>query len=368
MLGWLQWYNNKKSNINKPMPIFEKFRKAEQEDKAKAAQGAGEKKIEGPTIKQILADKEQSRLFGMHLEEQGNNELGAKILSGQLSPEEVSELSAERQNFLETMASVKAMRERLSSKNIEEIISSSPELQKIADSVGPQGVREAALRDLERLAIQDPDSFWRISGAIEDIELTETSIKEEDKKVSEICRKYKIGESEYLKAVRDKDNPNAVYDLVESRMGRFKKLFSKKETIDAEIDGVADRTADIKMLSAEYDGRISGIAEALRATIIGNKNVWDALVADLQGQSAERPEKEISFSEFMNTPMDRENIQSEWDTYKSAHEHDQGFSEEDAKVDFANEYLDKNVTKKRKGFWSIVGKTLWESFIKGNLK
>jgi hypothetical protein len=349
------------------MPIFEKFRKAEQEEKAKAAQGAEEKKIEGPTIKQILADKEQSRLFGMHLEEQGNHELGEKIISGQLSPEEVSELSAERQNFLATMESVKAMRERLSSKNIEEIVASSPELQKIAASVGPQGIREAVLRDLERLAIEDPEHFKNISDAIENIELTEASIKEEDKKVSEICRKYGIGESEYLEAVRDKNNPDAVYDLVRSRMGGFKKLFSKNETIDAEIDGVADRTADIKRLSAEYDSRINGIGEALRATITGNEAVWTALVADLQGRSPERPEKEMSFSEFMNAPMSGENIQSEWDAYKSAHEHDQGFSEEEGKADFASDYLDKNVAKKKKGFWSIVGNAVWESFIKRNL-
>jgi hypothetical protein len=350
------------------MPIFEKFRKAEQEDKAKAAQEKGEKKIEGPTIKQILADKEQSRLFGMQLEEQGDNELAAKIISGQLSPEEISELSADRQNFLATMESVKAVRERLSSKNIEEIVALSPELQEIAGSVGPQGIREAVLRDLERLAIKDPGHFREISWAIEDIEQTEASIKDEDKKVSEICKKYKIGESEYLEAVRDNDNPNAIYDLVKSRMGWFKKHFSTPESIGAEIDGVSDRTADIKRLSAEYDSRLGGIAEALRATITDNENVWNALIADMQGQRVEKPEKEMAFSEFMSAPVNGEKIQSEWDAYKRAHAHDQGFSEEQAKADFASEYLDNNVLKKKKGFWSIVGKAVWESFIKGSLK
>jgi hypothetical protein len=345
------------------MSIFEKFKKAEQEDKASAAGGG---KIEGPTVKQILADKEQSRLFGLHLEEQGHRELGEKIKSGQLSPEEVSELSAERQNFLATMESVKAMRERLSSKNIEEVVASSPELQKIADSVGAQGVRELVLRDLERLAIQDPEHFKNISAAIEDIELTETSIKEQDQKVSEICRKYNIEESEYLEAIRDKDNPNAVYDLVKGRMGPFKKLFSKKETIDAEIDE-ADRTEDVKKLYTEYDGRIGGLAEALRATMVDNENVWTALVAEIQGKRTDRPEKEMAFSELMDIPKSEEDIRSEWGVYKRAHEHDQGFSEEQAKTDFTSEYLDKNVIKKKKGFWGIVGKALWESFIKGSL-
>ncbi len=349
------------------MPIFEKFRKAEREDKEKAAQDAGEKKIEGPTIKQILADKEQSRLFGLHLEEQGNHELGEKIMSGQLSPEEVGELSGERQNFLATMESVKTMRERLSSKNIEEIVASFPEFKRIADSVGPQGVREVILCDLERLAIQDPEHFQNINDAIEDMNRTETAMKEEDEKVSEICKKYKIGESEYLEAVRSKD-PNAVFDLVKSRMGWFKRHFNTPESLGAEIDGAADRTADIKRLSAEYENRINGIAEALHATITDNENVWNALVADLQGRKAEKPERELAFSEFMNTPMDGANIQGEWDTYRGAHEHDPGFSEDQAKSDFGSEYLDKNVTKKKKGFWSVVGKALWESFIQGNLK
>ena len=220
------------------MPIFEKFRRAEQEDKAKAVQDAGERKIEGPTVKQILADKEQSRLFGLHLEKQGNHELGARVISGQLSPEEVVELSAERSNFLATMESVKAMRERLSSKNIEEIVASSPELQKIADAVGSKGLREAVLRDLERLAIADPEHFQNISDAMRDIEQTEALMEEEDKKVGAICRMYEIEESEYLVAIRDKDNPNAVYDLVKSRMGWFKKHFKTPEALGAEIDGI----------------------------------------------------------------------------------------------------------------------------------
>lgn len=348
------------------MSIFEKFRKSEQEDKAKEAQGVSEKKIEGPTIKQILADKEQSRLFGMHLEEQGNHELGAKVLSGQLSLEEVSELSVERQNFLATLESVKAMRERLSSKNMEAIVASSPDLRKIADSVGEQGVREAVLRDLERLAIQDPEHFKNVSDAITGIEKTEVSVKEEDKKVSEICRKYKIGESEYLEAVRS-DDPNAVYDLIRGRMGKFRKIFGGRVSIGMEIAG-ANRSADIRGLSAEYDARITGIAEALRATITDNEDVWSALVADMRGQGVERSEKEMSFSEFMNTPMNGVDIQSEWEFYKRKHENDQGFSEEQAKEEFAGEYLDKNVTKKKKGFWSSVGKALWESFIQGSLK
>ena len=350
------------------MSIFEKFRKAEQEDKAKTSEAAEGKKIEGPTVKQILADKEQSRLFGMHLEEQGNHELGEKIISGQLSPEEVAELSDEREAFLTTMESVKTIRERLSSKNIEEIVASSPELKKLADSVGAQGVREAVLRDLERLAIQDPEHFTNIRYAIEDLERTEGLVKEEDEKVVEICRKYNIGESEYLEAVRDKKNPNAVYDLIKGRMGFFKKNFSKKETIDAEIDGVADRTDDIRELSTRYDGRLKQLAETLQLTVTDNENVWNVLVADLRGQKVERSEKELSFSEYMNAPMKGEDIQSGWGAYKSVHEHEQGFSEEQAKADFASEYLESNVLKKKKGFWSVVGKAIWESFIQGSLK
>jgi hypothetical protein len=265
------------------------------------------------------------------------------------------------------MESVKTMRERLSSKNIEEIVASSPELKKIADSVGAKGLRDAVSRDLERLAIEDPEHFKNISGAIENIELTEASIKEEDKKVSEICRKYKIGESEYLEAVRDKNNPNAVYDLVKSRMGRFRKIFGSKVSIGMEIAG-ANRSADIRELSSEYDSCISGIGEALRATITDNENVWTALVADLRGERVERSEKEMSFSELSTPPVDGKGIQTEWQTYRSAHEKDPGFSEDQAKEDFTSEYMDKNVTKKKKGFWSVVGKALWESFIQGNLK
>lgn len=350
------------------MSIFEKFRKAEQEDKAKAAQASGKEKIEGPTTKEILADKEQSRLFGEYLGKQGKKVFGEKIISGQLLPDEVDELSLDRQGFLETMESAKAMREQLSSKDIEAIVASWPELQKIADSVGSESVRELISRDVERLAIEDPDNFNRIDKAVENFESTEAAIKENSKKISEICTKYGIPEADYLTAVRDGENPSAVYDLVKSHMGNFKKLFSKKSTIDAEIEGVKDLSEDLKGLSSDYDGRLRGIAGALRLTITGNKNVWNALVADMQGQRVERPEKEMAFSEVMSEPLDRVEIQSEWEFYKRDHQSNPGFNEAQAKMDFASEYLDKNVTKKKKGFWSVVGKAIWESFIQGSLK
>ena len=66
--------------------------------------------------------------------------------------------------------------------------------------------------------------------------------------------------------------------------------------------------------------------------------------------------------------MNGAEVQSEWESYKRDHASDPGFSEEQAKADFASEYMDRNVTKKKKGFWSTVTKALWESFIQGNLK
>jgi hypothetical protein len=96
------------------------------------------------TLKNILDDKEMSRGFNVWMEGQGKQELMAKMLKGELEGADMESLAEERQNFLERTAQEKEMGEALLSEgNLQVFIKNSPELTRINELIGEDGIREA---------------------------------------------------------------------------------------------------------------------------------------------------------------------------------------------------------------------------------
>lgn len=345
------------------MSITRKFREAERA--AAREDENNEERVKGPTLKEILADNERSSLFAIHLQEEGDEELIGKLQSGELSHEELGRLSERRQSFLEIMESAQELKDRFKTKNIAELVKASPELRAIADLVGAEGINAALLRRFDRLAVASPDEFNRLKRAAEDVDRTSEALDEEDERVAEICRRYGIKESEYLAALQS-DDQDAVNQLVESRMGKWKKLWSSRRKINMEVSA-ADRYNEIRRLSEEHDESFAAAARALDMTLGGNAAMHEALVADLMGRSPEKEEKELSYTEFMKIAVDEEQMKKDWTAYRSLHEKEPNFSEESAKEDFADGYY-KVLTKHKKGLWAIFGKYLFKPQIKKNLK
>ena len=344
------------------MSITEKFRKAEQAEAEKNNPTQEGEKIEGPTLKQILANPEQNRLFGMHLRQNGAEALGERIYTNEVAPEDIAQLAEEREKFLRTMERVKSLKERMTAKNIEEIVATSPELQALSKLVGSKGIQGAVLKNLERLAFTDEENFENISAVVEEIESTEKEMKEADKIVASVCEKYGISEDEYLKALQDKD-PEAVHDLLRANTGGLRNLFKREKTIDAEIEE-ADATEDVQRLNKELDERLKNIAEALQATVMNNGEVYEAVVSDLSGARPEQLKKEMSLSEARNIKIDEKDALAKWLKYKAQREEDGTFDEELAMDDFAGQYLNETVLKGKTGFWRNISKGAWSSFVK----
>src|ERR1700734_2071053 len=137
------------------MPGIQEFRK--QEEAAALTANPEQAEIKGPTIKEILANDAQSKLFGLYLEGEGQEgmELGLKLKSGELGREEFATLREKRKGFLEIMERSKNTLEVLNPETLKEIIAASPDLKDLAEVGGPEAMRNAIARYLPKMAILD---------------------------------------------------------------------------------------------------------------------------------------------------------------------------------------------------------------------
>ena len=112
-----------------------------------------------PTLKDILAKKEDSDLFGELLMREGDAELTFRLSKGELKEDDIVELDTRRKEFLSTMEDVKTVKESINEDIINAYTKNNPELQKVVALVGPEAYKNIVKEKMAKLAIQDPDTF-----------------------------------------------------------------------------------------------------------------------------------------------------------------------------------------------------------------
>ena len=332
----------------------------------------------GSTLKEILKDNERSRLFGAYLEEQDENDLAEKLAQGNLDGADMDRLSARRTEFVRALDSAKNISERLNIRNIEEIIASSPELKRIADLVGSDGIHSAVIRQFGEIAVRDPRRSWQIADGLARLETTKREIAEENGRIAEICQRYGISDDQYLAAV-DSGSWNDLHNIVKSKMGTWDKLkldlFNDKETwkkLNREARGIV-RINEIRASAARLDLNLKNVGAALQATLVESETAHRALMEQLQPEKPERPISEMSFAE-MNNARKGDTVKKRYEEFKKNNHNyytprGGGFDENAARHDFAEGYA-KNVVKTKGGFWAnlfaiMLASNVVEDLIKG---
>jgi hypothetical protein len=355
------------------MAFIEKLRQKQGET---AAAKAKEQEPQGPTLKEILANGEQSRLFGMYLEEQKESGLAQKMMEGELSGDDLDALGERRKEFLEVTERVKEFREQLDAESVAEVVEASPDLQKIAELVGQEGIRDAVLKRLSELAIREPDRFANMNSAAEALRKTKKSVAEENENIEKLCKQYKVTEDEYMAAVQDR-NPKAVENLIEDKMGIFKKLWKERVSGSLEFDlKAADKTSVIKNRVAELDRDLAQLGGSLRSVLVENGSVRKALITNLKGEKVPQQEPGTNFSEANRsileaaekaTKIPTADVQKEWEAYKQKHKGDTGFSVDEARGKFLSGYA-SSMTKNKKGFWATIVESIIVSLMKSSVE
>lgn len=347
--------------------LFEGFRQDEKKAR-QPAETAGE--IKGPSVKEILADKKQSDLFGEYLKQEGDEELGEKILAGKLRREEYDALSGRRKGFLEIIERSTNVLAAVDRKSLQEMAAASPDLKKVADVHGTEGIEKALRSQLPRMAIMDREHFEALSTEIVARAELKKAVDEEEGWIRKMFKKYgdNINENELREVLRGGD-ATKIAEEVRKDMSWWQKRKNSIEDIKKEIEGIGEVAGEaLRKHSDQLDANIQMLGGLLEASLMENEDMRAALGDHLKGEMVERPEPGMSFAEAKTEPDDKD-VRKEWREYQKLHMDELAgdLDYNEALHDFSQEYTAKKGVGK-KGFWATIWAKFFSSSIENMLK
>jgi hypothetical protein len=377
------------------MPIFESYKRAKEEKKAESDKTEGnktreaareEKKEKLPTVVEILKDKEESSLFGSYVGAHVENgaELAKKLASGEtLSSEELLALSDARNGFFERMEAASNLKEMLGGQELQTIIGSNEYLQRLAEGVGVEALRDAVERQLSLMAVSGDSSFERLTTSLNKLEATRSRMKEVDGKIGEFISRYGISEDSMSKILANlPENPSAeqVAAAVRGEIGFFRRLRSKnsQESVVAQIkemekQGVVISPTELESLTKRLDDNFGSTGRLLNSVIKGNEEIRGHLTRALR--SEEEPEEERNDTPFQevvgfssSADKTKKEIEKSYEEFVEANDEkpeEERIPADQVESKFLEEYMGKN---KKSGFWGEIFNIFLDSLIKEVVK
>lgn len=147
------------------MAIFERLRESATPDSADA-----EGKPEGPSIKEIRADRQKSGFFANLLEQNNQADLAKKIFfEGELTSDDFSTMERYRAEFAEKLERSERVKEMITSELVEEIGVLHPDFQNILKAAGSSDISRLLGNYLESLIFRDQTAFDTIYDSVESL-------------------------------------------------------------------------------------------------------------------------------------------------------------------------------------------------------
>jgi len=255
----------------------------EKEENKKA--GIEEEPEDTLTIKEVLASREQSALLGDMIEHDGTDEdkeLMARVLSGKMEAADIDRLSKFRGDFSEKIREAETIKEELTPELAKEMAAQHPEIKKIVETVGPDGVVKAVHETIKKMAMTDPKGFDKISKQVETVKsFKKGEIKELNDKVEEICKKQGVNPDNILKAMAIEDEGKRQKAITEIALkdagfwkmitsgGRISKLMNMKGGIDDALAQLDQHKKDLGRIMATTMRANGDMIEALNREMVG---------------------------------------------------------------------------------------------------
>lgn len=317
------------------------------------------KEIEGPTLKEILANKEQQDLFGEYLETEGVKDLGSKLAGPRLEVDsnDFAALEEKRKGFLEILDRSKSITESLDANTLTKLVASSPELQTIAGMVGRDGIKAALSKHLPRAAITERQRFIDLEDALQQMAESKKKLDEEDEDIKKWCKENGIAEGEYLELLQTGD-PEKIVKLARSQYSLWQKIATRRKKQENEVHQQSlDNARDIEEYWERYEADMKDVGSLLQLTMMENPLIKESLVADLKKDSPEKSEPNMSFAEMkevrnsiLQTKASKEELNSAFDVYRRGH---QEMNDDEALHGFSKAYTQDKL-KGKKGFWASI--------------
>ncbi len=330
---------------------------------------------EGPTIKEILASKEKSELFGFYLDQDNETDLGIRLKRGDtFDEEELKDLERRRADFVNALDQAKNVGEALDSIPMDEIVALSPGLKKFQAIGGPDAIRNAIIRSLPRVAITDRERFLNLNEKITAWNETQKTVAAQNEEIKKVCKKYRITEGEFTKTMSE-DNYDELYTLIRSRMSFFKKMWNTKSRLAGKAD--LHKGSAIKAYIAKIDSDLGNIGGVLALSLTENKTLNAAFMAEVTGQKNEKPERGTSFTEFKKPGEDeKDGVKDDWEIFRLDWKQKYGYDPENASPEkfdtayytFKANQISKAGLRETNTFWGWVNLKILGGFIDSIIK
>lgn len=355
------------------MSIYDRVRAKQKTERGENTQE--ENKVAGPTIEQIRQNPENDRLFSLYLQQAGAIELAARWHGKDLGDHDLLDLAEKRDGFLQTMDRSKRIEKAVNKNSVQEMIEASPELAEIAKLMGPDRIATAVKNRLPEKVILDQGRFESLDGILMDLEKSRAAEAESEKKIEQICKRYKveISKEEYQDAIYSSNSKKALEELISSRMSRWMRFYKKHISHEFVTEvAQADRRIEIDGLVKKTDADLQEVAEMLRLTLLNNKTTREGFSAILAGEAPTQGEPIVGSAE-MNANIENDSKEhpishSELDEMRQEYVSKYpGMSEDDVDANVATQYTRKNLGKKKRGAFGFLAELFYSRAVLGEL-
>lgn len=322
---------------------------------------AGENKEKEISVKDILADKKQSPLFGEFVKTQpGGEERAERLFKGEQTFDDIKLLGEQKEEFLERQKKAESLLKAFTPELISQLAGYSPDLGSLIHVGGVEGVQGAIASQLEMLAMKDPTRFDSMLDSYNDL-LKKAEIA--NKKIKTICETHGIDSKKYLEILGntpdETERQKKLGDMIRPKLGAVKgwrtKTIEKNKKLQDEDVAEKAKDADYKWeidnMRVEYDKELEQVGDILALSINENESVKKAFMSAIIGEKAPAQEKFGSFKEMRGMMPAEEDVKKDWEAeWKKAQA--EGVTDQDK---FKHTFAAKKVGGKQ-GTWSDIVK------------
>ena len=326
----------------------------------------GAKKEKEITVKDILADKKQSALFGEYARSakgmpgekpEAGKERAERLLKGESTPQDMEVLASQKDQFLERQKEVQEISKGLNPDFIKKIAILSPKLEVLIKVGGVESIRGAVVSQLEMLAMGNPEGFDKIAASYNQL-IEQTGII--NTKIEELCKANSITVDEYIKILNETpdeaERQVKLEERVRAQIGRFKIYRGKRAEIRSKAENLnfKDQIDDLKK---EYDNELGNVGEMLALSIDKDAGMNKAFMNGVLNERGPEKEQLSDFQEMRGLMQSEENLKTDWESqWKEAN------AKGTSRSDFEKSYVGGKLGNK-KGTWSDIAKAFMNKAI-----
>lgn len=335
--------------------IFERKRKEHLEEEKAAP--APEK-----TVPEILRDPHLSELFGRYLENEGiSKEEKQQIFKGEFT--DFQRLNKWQLKFLDRIKNAEEIKEYLNENFIKELTIPSQDFRSLVDLAGADRVLELLKRQLDFIAIQEPDRLNKIRDQLKRIKSQQESARQREEEIRSILQERGITEEELLENL---DNTEGLRRLVRSKLSLLERIFKGEKFVEQYVQKLNIKS-EVEQYITEIKEAQREIGELLAGFLTNNTEAKSILAQTIIGERI--PPKEAPGSGFqaareLMVPEEelKEELNREYDNWWQDLEDTSQYTNKDdqrAKRAFFDDWKKKKIGDRR-GFWVNI---LLEHFI-----